>query len=336
MLKPRNLNLYFRELALMFIIFISTETFAQFSSNPLSQAVDNVQYDFLTVAPSFIAQANVFNFDDDAAQSGSTGNNDVSIMIAEFKDSGGGGGTISFDWKVSSQQNSDFLIFAIFDQQDQIVSSQSISGEIDWERITVNIPVGRYTLAWGYVKDGSGASGTDRGYVDHVVIVEKVFVPSLPSCNSLVITELNTALDNQQLLFRKFSCAQSNYFSQTSTFTTGGSAVQSDNIIRYATTDLITELEGPKDLIFDWKISASSEDLFEFALDFKTQVTLTGGTGWKTLSVRIPPGKHSVRWRYRRFAQNPVGANAGFVDNIRVEKGKVAFLPAIVMSLLSE
>ncbi len=70
---------------------------------------------------------------------------------------------LSFYWKVSSEPNSDFLVFYM--DGDQI---NSISGDQDWQEYTINIPVGYHTLSWSYEKDGNGISGADTGWLDNI------------------------------------------------------------------------------------------------------------------------------------------------------------------------
>ena len=72
--------------------------------------------------------------------------------------------TVSFYWKVSSQENSDYLEFYIDD-----VLKDRISGEVGWEKKTYDVNgTGTYTLKWRYVKDGSGDGGDNCGWVDFV------------------------------------------------------------------------------------------------------------------------------------------------------------------------
>jgi len=75
-----------------------------------------------------------------------------------------GAGTVAFYWKVSSEADSDYLEFYI-----DSVRQDRISGEQDWAEKSYEITgSGSHTLKWRYVKDSSGSSGSDRGYVDYV------------------------------------------------------------------------------------------------------------------------------------------------------------------------
>jgi len=96
----------------------------------------------------------------DAAQSGDISNNQESWMQATVS----GTGTVKFYWKVSSEEDFDFLEFYIDGSlQDRI------SGLVNWEQKTYTISTsGSHTLEWGYMKDGSGDYGSDCGWVDKV------------------------------------------------------------------------------------------------------------------------------------------------------------------------
>ena len=70
--------------------------------------------------------------------------------------------TLTFYWKVSSEQSFDYLQFYI----DGVLKDQ-ISGVVDWQQKSYNITgTGSHTLKWRYVKDSSDSSGSDCGWVD--------------------------------------------------------------------------------------------------------------------------------------------------------------------------
>jgi len=72
-----------------------------------------------------------------------------------------GPGTITFQWKVSSELNADFLTFSI-DGTDQ---PGRISGEVDWQSPTFSIPTGTHLLRWTYAKNRDKSAGLDSGWV---------------------------------------------------------------------------------------------------------------------------------------------------------------------------
>lgn len=78
-----------------------------------------------------------------------------------------GPGTISFWWKVSSENNFDFLQFFIGGQL-----ADRISDEKDWEEVLFSVPAGTQTLEWNYTKDFSISTASDRGWVDDIQFID--------------------------------------------------------------------------------------------------------------------------------------------------------------------
>lgn len=96
----------------------------------------------------------------DCARSGSVGDNQKSSLFTVAS----GTGTLSFDWKVSSESGFDKALLLVDGRQ--IVN---ISGERGWE--TVSQPVsgtGSHSIEWRYSKDGSVARGNDCAWIKNV------------------------------------------------------------------------------------------------------------------------------------------------------------------------
>jgi len=75
-----------------------------------------------------------------------------------------GEGTVTFYWKVSSEEGYDYLEFYI-----DGVRQDRISGEVDWHQRQYDITgSGSHYLFWQYIKDGSSEEGDDCGYVDYL------------------------------------------------------------------------------------------------------------------------------------------------------------------------
>jgi len=70
--------------------------------------------------------------------------------------------TLKFYWKVSCQEDSDYLEFYIDDtRQDRI------TGDVDWTQKSYTVSSGIHTLKWRYIS-GGGDSGDNCGWVDYV------------------------------------------------------------------------------------------------------------------------------------------------------------------------
>jgi hypothetical protein len=95
-----------------------------------------------------------------AAWSGSIGDLNVSWLETTVT----GLGTITFQWKASSELNGDWLTFSV----DGVEQPGRISGETDWQTLTFSISSGTHRLTWTYAKNRANAVGYDAGWVRRV------------------------------------------------------------------------------------------------------------------------------------------------------------------------
>lgn len=82
-------------------------------------------------------------------------------------------GTISFYMKVSSELGYDFATFYIDGVRQFLptaTSNKGITGRRDWAFASYDIPAGKHTLTWSYVKDDSYAEGKDAAWIDGVLL----------------------------------------------------------------------------------------------------------------------------------------------------------------------
>ncbi|PKL92140.1 MAG: hypothetical protein CVV21_05150 [Candidatus Goldiibacteriota bacterium HGW-Goldbacteria-1] len=148
--------------------------------------------------------------------------------------------SIKFYWKISSEQNYDYLRFLI----DGNVMAQ-ISGETVWEQVIKDITAGRHILRWEYSKDGSGFSGTDSGWVDsieYIKITPTITVTSTGS-NTPVVTVTETSTETATMTITSTN-------SETATTTATSTITQTDTIsptITITRTPLIDNYEYDDD-----------------------------------------------------------------------------------------
>ncbi|HOX01366.1 MAG TPA: right-handed parallel beta-helix repeat-containing protein [Candidatus Paceibacterota bacterium] len=76
-----------------------------------------------------------------------------------------GPAVVGFYWKVSSEPGCDFLSFYVDGDR-----KASISGEVQWRQRSYALAPGSHLLRWDYAKDGSGAKGSDRGWIDRLEV----------------------------------------------------------------------------------------------------------------------------------------------------------------------
>ncbi len=130
----------------------------------LNQALDNHILAFTVGgSSSWFGQTAEAYFGGSAAQSGALGDNQSEWLQTTVV----GPGTLSFYWKVSSEDNYDFLEVLV----DDVLQPGSICGEVDWRRRTIAIPAGSHQIKWVYAKDASVNTGGDCGWVDEVSFI---------------------------------------------------------------------------------------------------------------------------------------------------------------------
>jgi hypothetical protein len=137
-------------------------TLTVFATVPLAEAVDNAALTWTTGGnAAWDGQNGTMHDSVDAAQSGSIANSNETW----FETAVTGPGALTFWWKVSSERSYDFLEFYIGGVQ----QSNRISGEVDWQQMSYDIPAGSQRLRWRYVKDSVLSAGQDRCWVDQIV-----------------------------------------------------------------------------------------------------------------------------------------------------------------------
>ena len=72
--------------------------------------------------------------------------------------------TVTFYWKVSSEQSYDYLQFYI----DGTLKDQ-ISGEVAWTQKSYAVSSGIHILKWRFIKNSSGSSGDDYNWTGQFV-----------------------------------------------------------------------------------------------------------------------------------------------------------------------
>jgi len=113
-----------------------------------------------------------------AASSGAIANNQSSKIQTTVA----GPGTLTFQWKVSSEATADYLSFSINGAE-----QKRISGD-DWRSETFYLGAGNNVLQWTYAKDSSGSAGQDAAWLDWVTYTNGVTLPTI------TVQPLNQAL----------------------------------------------------------------------------------------------------------------------------------------------
>lgn len=123
-----------------------------------------------------------------SAASGVIGNNQSTFLDYDITVSVPS--ALRFYWKISSENNYDFLLFCLDNDGCTRTSGyrNRISGisMTSFAEVVVPIGAGAHSFRWVYAKDGSAVSGSDKGWIDNVRIV------SIDSATLLQTVDKNT------------------------------------------------------------------------------------------------------------------------------------------------
>jgi len=274
----------------------------------LSRALDTALSFTMGGGADWFNQAITFYYGGEAAQSGDISYSQDSWIQTTVS----GTGTVKFYWKVSSEEEYDFLEFYIDGWlQDRI------SGSMDWQQKTYSITtLGSHTLEWRYVKDGSTDFGSDCGWVDKVEwVTTSAPVPTPPSPSLSLSDALDTTLS--------FTMGGSVgnviwWFAQTTTFYYGGDAAQSDFISDDEESWMQTTVNGTGTVKFYWKVSSEEHaDFLTFYIDGVQKDQISGSVDWQQKTYTInTTGSHTLKWRYSKDGQDGLGSDCGWVDKV--------------------
>jgi PKD repeat protein len=146
----------------------STKTVTATFSFTFSDALDNPSLVWSTGGDAgWIGQTSVFFYGNNAAESGAITDGQASWIETTVT----GPATVRFYWKVSSEESGDFLKYYV-----NGVETSAISGEVGWQQMVFTVPAGLQTLRWEYGKNGSGAGGSDRAWLDKVEVLATLTV----------------------------------------------------------------------------------------------------------------------------------------------------------------
>jgi hypothetical protein len=142
----------------------------------LGEAVDNASLAWSTSGNSAWFGQRIVTFNGgDAAQSGRILDGQRTVIRTTVV----GPSTLSFRWKISSEEGYDWMNFS-FNGWEQ----DRISGEVGWGYQGWIIPEGTHVVEWAYQKDMSVTMGSDAAWLDQVVFVKDFNVIIQPSAKA--------------------------------------------------------------------------------------------------------------------------------------------------------
>jgi hypothetical protein len=276
------------------------------SSGDLSEAVDTTLSFSTGGGADWFDQATSFYYGGDAAESGSIWHNQESWMRTTVD----GAGTVSFYWKVSSEENYDSLEFYI----DGVIQER-IDGSVNWQQkvYTVNTS-GSHTLEWRYIKDGSVSVDDDCGWVDQVEWNAGSEPPPPPPPPPPPSDDFSEALDTT-LSFTTGGGADWSAQSDFSYY--DGDAAQSGNIWGNQESWIETTVDGVGTVSFYWKVSSENYcDFLEFCIDDVLQDRISGLVDWQQMTYTLGSGSHSLKWLYIKDGSINSGSDCGWLDQV--------------------
>lgn len=108
--------------------------------------------------------------------------------------------TISFDWRVSSEENIGTLNFLV-----DGISVQSITGETDFTTVSHALTAGEHTIIWRYNRTAAENAGLGLGYLKNINIQNTTAGEWLSANADSGSLQLANLYPGQQYLFRAFS-----------------------------------------------------------------------------------------------------------------------------------
>jgi alpha-tubulin suppressor-like RCC1 family protein len=242
---------------------------------PLGVAVDATNLNWTSSGNAqWFGETNVTHDGVDAAQSGGIGALQETILQTTFGTNWSG--RYTFWWKVSSEQDFDFLEFRV----NGIVQT-NISGEVNWQQVSIPVAAGTNVLQWRYSKDASFDDGLDAGWLDQFAYIADPPVITLQPASQIVnmgtnVTFRVTAIGNTPdlryqwrqngnlvggnspvLVLGNVGRAQNgNYFVTVTNSNSSGSTVSSNAVLKV----LVPQLLGSPALSPDGTLTFTSTD----------------------------------------------------------------------------
>ena len=145
---------------------VATSKFAKITTFiPLGTALNATNLVWTTSGNAqWFGETNVTHDGVSAAQSGGIGALQETILQTTLGTNWSG--RYTFWWKVSSEQDFDFLEFRV----NGIVQTD-ISGEVNWQQVSIPVAAGTNVLQWRYSKDISFDDGLDAGWMDQFAYI---------------------------------------------------------------------------------------------------------------------------------------------------------------------
>ncbi len=99
----------------------------------------------------------------------------------------------------------------------------------------------------------------------------------------------------------------------------GTYCAKSGDVTHYENSELFITIDVSRldTLSFYWRVSSEADyDYLIFSIDGGQIAQISGDTNWSLFEVPIPPGQHTISWKYEKDRNADGGDDAGYIDNI--------------------
>lgn len=220
---------------------------------------------------------------EDAVASYGPGDYSSSTISTEIE----GPGILSYYWKVSSEERFDYLVLFV-----DGIHRKSISGEKDWEEVTVFLDEGSHKVEFAYQRDETISAGEDRGWIDQF---------SFSEGNGIPAPEITVALGLEELEWATSAYAPWSLISEFNGLRTFAGSYPLDSAGQDSWIE--TKITGPAIVSMDFKIdrlSAFAHE-FKFGVDGELEPATPGflpSFSWERATKYIPKGQHEFRIQF--------------------------------------
>lgn len=237
-----------------------------------------------------------WNVDGNTAYSGNAGVNSSSSVLTA-KASLNAYQLLSFEYKVSSQQNADYLRFKVDGQ-----TVFETSGETGWQSFTYTVPTtGTRTLTWEFSKDASGASGSDKAYLRNIMLADTV--------NSII----NAGSD--PVMFTNSSAHPWVIDYDENAARSGNSGVNSSVSELTATK----HLDAGISIMFQYRTECGAGDKLQFLVDGSVALEVTASENWTAFEYQAAESRdYTFSFRFVKDGAGAVGRDCAWIREVRV------------------
>jgi len=163
--------------------------------------------------------------------------------------------------------------------------------------------------------------------LDETVVSNNCSTPVMITINDLALDlDIGEALEQAALTWIRGG--DGSFFRQTAESMHDGDAAQSGEIDHDETSYVQVDVSGQVRVQFNWKVSSEVDfDYFRFIDNGQKIESISGETGWVTVTHELNSGVHRLQWVYDKDAFVIAGQDAGWLDKVVFEDRKLDITP---------